>query len=252
MPVNNETDSIVLQNVINTLCDWSDDLSMKFNSGKCKVMHVGGRNNHFTYTMHGFAPGGTALESVDEEKDVGVNTLKPSSQCQSEAMNANQLVGQMSRSFTYQDKYNWIRLYEVYVRPNLEYVRPNLEYAVQAWSPWNQKDIDLLEDVEKELWEWPLNLKMKRGANLSISNFFFQLELLKAETNCLRQLRGPWPYLLLKTVMSSIKMEPWIQNNKRWDLTHHFILARCRTLAEELSTYQRINVRSNMVFWWAG
>ena len=34
MPVNNETDSIVLQNVINTLCDWSDSLSMKFNSGK--------------------------------------------------------------------------------------------------------------------------------------------------------------------------------------------------------------------------
>ena len=28
MPVNNETDSIVLQNVINTLFDWSDDLSM--------------------------------------------------------------------------------------------------------------------------------------------------------------------------------------------------------------------------------
>ena len=145
MPVYNETDSIVLQNVINTLCDWYDDLSMKLNSGKCKVMHVGGRNIHFTYTMHGFAPGGTVLESVDEEKDVGVkisNTLKPSSQCQSEAMNANQLVGQMSRSFTYQDKYNWIRLYEVYVRPNLEYVRPNLEYvrpnleyAVQAWSP---------------------------------------------------------------------------------------------------------------------
>ena len=56
----------------------------------------------------------------------------------------------------------------------------------------------------------------------------------------------------LKTVMSSIKMKPWIQNNKRWDLTHHFILARCRTLAEKLSKYQRINVRSNMVFWWGG
>ena len=92
MPVNNETDSIVLQNVINTLCDWYDDLSMKLNSGKCKVMHVGGRNIHFTYTMHGFAPGGTVLESVDEEKDVGVkisNTLKPSSQCQAAALKAN-------------------------------------------------------------------------------------------------------------------------------------------------------------------
>ena len=48
---------------------------MKFNSGKCKVIHVG-----------------TVLEPVDEEKDVGVkisNTLKPSSQCQSEAMKTN-------------------------------------------------------------------------------------------------------------------------------------------------------------------
>ena len=155
MPFNNETGSLVLQNVINTLCDWSDDLSMKFNSGKCKVMHVGGRNNHFTYTMHGFAPGGTVLESVDEEKDVGVkisNTLKPSSQCQAAALKANQLVGQMSRSFTYRDKYNWIRLYKVYVRPNLE-------YAVQAWSPWNQKDIDLLEDVQKRVVRMTAGLK---------------------------------------------------------------------------------------------
>ena len=64
------------------------------------------------------------VESVDEEKNVEVkfcNTLKPSSQCQAAAMEANQLVGQMSRSFTYQDKYNWIRLYKAYVRPNLEY-----------------------------------------------------------------------------------------------------------------------------------
>ena len=41
------------------------------------------------------------------EKDVGVlisNNLKPSAQ------KANQLVGQMARSFTYRDKVNWIRL----------------------------------------------------------------------------------------------------------------------------------------------
>ena len=29
----------------------SNDLSMKFNSGKCKVMHVGRRNNHFTMLL---------------------------------------------------------------------------------------------------------------------------------------------------------------------------------------------------------
>ena len=180
MPVNNETDSIVLQNVINTLCDWSDDLSMKLNSGKCEVMHVGGRNNHFTYTMHGFAPGGTVLESVDEEKDVGVkisNTLKPSSLCQAAALKANQIVGQMS--FTYRDKYNWIRLYKVYVRPNLE-------YAVQAWSPWNQKDIDLLEDVQKRVVRMTAGLK---PGKVSMTLYAFKK-------------------------MMSIEMQPWIQKNK--------------------------------------
>ena len=58
----------------------------------------------------------------------------------------------MSRPFTYRDKYNWIRLYTVYVRPNLE-------YAVQAWSPWNQKDIDLLEDVQKRVVRMTAGLK---------------------------------------------------------------------------------------------
>ena len=58
----------------------------------------------------------------------------------------------MSKSFTYRDKYNWIRLYKVYVRPNVE-------YAVQAWSPWNQKDIDLLEDVQKRVERMTAGLK---------------------------------------------------------------------------------------------
>ena len=58
----------------------------------------------------------------------------------------------MSKSFTYRDKYNWIRLYKVYVRPNLE-------YAVQVWSLRNQKDIDLLEDVQKRVVRMTAGLK---------------------------------------------------------------------------------------------
>ena len=147
MCVNNESDALVLQDVINTLCDWSNDLSMQFNADKCKVMHIGKKNLKHSYTMNGFAPGGTVLQPTEEEKDVGVrisNTLKSSAQCQAAAKKANQLVGQMARAFTYRDKFNWIRLYKVYVRPHLE-------YCVQVWSPWNQKDIDLLEDVQRRV-----------------------------------------------------------------------------------------------------
>ena len=69
------------------------------------------------------------------------NDLKSSLQCASAAQKANQLLGRMSRSFSYRDKYAWIRLYKVYVRPILE-------YCIQAWSPWL---IELLESVQKRV-----------------------------------------------------------------------------------------------------
>ena len=55
-----------------------------------------------------------------------------------------------SRSYSYRDKYTWIRLYKVYVRPLLE-------YCVQAWSPWLKSNIEMLESVQKRI------LKMTSG-----------------------------------------------------------------------------------------
>jgi hypothetical protein len=111
-----------------------------FNSSKCKVIHFGSKNNEYCYTMGGFAPAGSVLEAVVEEKDVGVmihNTMKPSAQCAKAAKKANQVLGQMARAFHYRDKITWVNLYKTYVRCHLE-------YAVQAWCPWTQGDKDLL------------------------------------------------------------------------------------------------------------
>ena len=143
--VENNSDRDALQSDINALTKWSDDWQMAFNKDKCKVMHFGRRNQGFTYTMGGHAPAGTVLENSREEKDLGVlihDSLKPSSQCAKAVMKANQVLGQMSRSFTYRDRYTWVRLYK-------QYVRPHLEYAVQAWCPWNDADIELIENVQR-------------------------------------------------------------------------------------------------------
>ena len=73
-----------------------------------QVLHLGKKNKQYTYTMGGHAPGGQILEVTICEKDIGVlitNDLKPSLQCASAAQNANQLLGRMSRSFSYRDKY---------------------------------------------------------------------------------------------------------------------------------------------------
>ena len=133
-----ESDRKVLQENINKLMRWADTWQMQFNLKKCKILHVGNSNPCFEYTMGGYAPAGTILEAVSEEKDIGVfihKSLKPSFQCAKAAKKANSVLGQMAKSFQYRDKHVWLRLFK-------RYVRPHLEFSVQAWSPWYKCDIE--------------------------------------------------------------------------------------------------------------
>ena len=52
------------------------------------------------------------------------------------------VLGQISRAFHYRDRYVFVRLYR-------QYVRPHLEFSTQAWSPWTEADISVLEKVQK-------------------------------------------------------------------------------------------------------
>ena len=143
--VRSEEDQMCMQNNINNLLNWADRWQMSFNELKCKIMHIGKNNPQYSYYMGGYAPGGTVLKVVQEEKDLGVmisNSLKPYAQCAKAAKTANSVLGQMSRSFHYRDKDTWIRLYKIFVRPHLE-------LCVQAWCPWYVKDIELLESIQK-------------------------------------------------------------------------------------------------------
>ena len=53
------------------------------------------------------------------------------------------MLGQLLRAITYRDKHTFIKLFKMYVRSQLEYCEP-------AWSPWLQKDKDLLEKVQQQ------------------------------------------------------------------------------------------------------
>ena len=128
-----------LQESLDKLCKWSTDWCMKFNTDKCKVMHVGSGNPQHEYFMFG-----DKLNATNEEKDVGViiqSNLKPSKQCAEAARKGNQVLRQIMRAFHYRDRTNFINLYK-------RYVRVHLEFSVQAWNPWNKADIEILEDVQ--------------------------------------------------------------------------------------------------------
>ena len=59
------------------------------------------------------------------------------------ARTAQAVLGQIARAFHFRDKDIFLGLYR-------QYIRPHLEFSVQAWSPWCQKDKDLLENVQKK------------------------------------------------------------------------------------------------------
>jgi hypothetical protein len=102
-----------LQSAINKLVEWSEEWQMMFNAGKCHILHLGGRNAMYEYTMDG-----RVLETVEFEKDVGVlvhQSLKPSMQCARAAARANGILGQLSRAVCYRDKDTFLKLYKVYV-----------------------------------------------------------------------------------------------------------------------------------------
>ena len=100
----------------------------------------GNNNKEYRYTM-----GGKELQTVTEEKDLGVivsRNLKVSQQCGVAARKGYQILGLTVRSFSSKKKSIIINLYKTLVRPCLD-------YCVQAWRPHLQKDIDVLERVQR-------------------------------------------------------------------------------------------------------
>ena len=119
--------------------EWADTWGMTFNADKCKVMHIGRNNQKLPYTMSG-----QKMKITELEKDLGVlisEDMKPSQHCAKAAKSANATLGQISL-FHYRNKQMLAKLFKVFVRPKLE-------YAAQAWSPWLEKDCELLENVQK-------------------------------------------------------------------------------------------------------
>jgi len=114
---------------------------MKFNVNKCKIMHIGPKNNRYKYYMEG-----KELAVTEEEKDVGVlvhNSMKPARQCKRAAGMASGVLRQLTKNFHYRDRNVFLGLYK-------QYVRPHLEFASPAWAPWLQADKQVLENVQKK------------------------------------------------------------------------------------------------------
>ena len=108
---------------------------MKFNNGKCKVLHLGRSKPRHQYTL-----GADQLESSFAGKNVGFlvdNKLTVSQQCTLVAEKANGILGCIRKSVSRSSKV----ILPLYSAP----VRLHLEYYVQFWALQYKKDKALLE-----------------------------------------------------------------------------------------------------------
>lgn len=167
-----ENDSVLLQQDLDSLMNWSKQCHLDFNVDKCKIMRI----------KHGYQTeyelDGNKIQETGEERDLEVfvtNDLKPSVQCAKAAAKGMQVLGVIKRNFVLTDEEDFRLLFN-------GFVRPHLEYCVPVWSPYLRKDIECLEKVQRRA------TKLVKG--LQYKSYEERLRLLGITSLEKRRIRG--------------------------------------------------------------
>jgi hypothetical protein len=138
--INNINDKELLQRDLDKILEWSSTWQMPFNIDKCKVIHYGGNNQNYDYTLND-----QPLTPDNTEKDLGVlfdKELKFTHHISQIVSKANSRLGLIKSMFQNLDSSILLPLYK-------SLVRPLLEYCVSVWNPTLKMNINEIEKVQR-------------------------------------------------------------------------------------------------------
>ena len=129
-----------IQAEVDTVADWSEEISMPLSVEKSVVMHCGVKQSNYDYTLYC-----ESMKAMDSFTDLGVICSSNggySGHCQAMVTKATKMAGAIRRVF-------WDRRHELLWVAFQCYILPTLKYCAPAWYPYLQRDIDLVERVQR-------------------------------------------------------------------------------------------------------
>ena len=135
-----------LQEDIEGMTKWCDKWSMRLNTSKCKVMHMGKDNPRLKYSIMD-QDQRIPLETTRIEKDLGIMISEDgsySAQVTRALSKANTILGRLLNTFKYFDSKIVKILYPIFVRPHIE-------FASTVWNDLKKEDIDRLEKFQRKV-----------------------------------------------------------------------------------------------------
>lgn len=139
--VNSIEDCKVLQNCLDKISTYCAELKISINVKKSAVLHFGHKNLLQNYEIDG-----QLIPQTEEYKDLGVvftSEMKFSEQCERTARKCFQTIYLVKHGFNYLDKNSFLVVYK-------SIIRSKLEYNQHIWSPYLEKDIIILEKVQRK------------------------------------------------------------------------------------------------------
>lgn len=136
----NPLENCHIQGDLEKILEWSSKWLITLNANKCCVVHAGRNNPQVEYKLNN-----NNIVSSELQIDLGVtmkNNLKWDSHILNIVNKANKLIYLVKKAFHNITTDLFLKLYKTFIRPILE-------FGFQIWNPYFQKDIDLLEKVQR-------------------------------------------------------------------------------------------------------